>query len=381
MTGPIFVLNPEGALVPIYEREYETEDVFQELLAKYPELLLGGDDRTPYSGLLLIAREQGIPIEEGGGNYFSLDHLFVDQNGVPTLVEVKRRSDTRNRREIVAQMLDYASNGLITWTVDDLRRNFEKTCAIDNRDPADVLGEFLGVEGDSEAFWQSIRVNIQNERIRMVFVADEISLELRRIISFLNRQMRTSEMLAIELKQFIGEGVRAFVPDVIVKREAASGSSGSAAISRTDAPRWTEARFFAALAERAGPEAVAVARALQEWGAKNMTEFWWGKGRRDGSFAPVLIWNEVDYYPFFVWTSGVADIQFQWLQYRPPFDSTEKRKELLDRLNMIPGVMLPEDSLTRRPSFPLTALLPAESLAKFIGVMDWVIAEIKGMIP
>ena len=77
----------------------------------------------------------------------------------------------------------------------------------------------------------------------------------------------------------------------------------------------------------------------------------------------------------------MADIQFQWLQYRPPFDSTEKRKELLDRLNMIPGVMLPEDSLTRRPSFPLTALLPAESLAKFIGVMDWVIAEIKGMIP
>jgi hypothetical protein len=33
-----------------------------------------------------------------------------DQNAVPTLVEVKRSSDTRIRREVVGQMLDYAAN-------------------------------------------------------------------------------------------------------------------------------------------------------------------------------------------------------------------------------------------------------------------------------
>ncbi|KAF5052817.1 hypothetical protein DSECCO2_404900 [anaerobic digester metagenome] len=63
MTGPIFVFNPEGMLAPIFEHPYESEDIFQEMLAKYPELLLGGDERTPYSRLLLIAREQGIPLE------------------------------------------------------------------------------------------------------------------------------------------------------------------------------------------------------------------------------------------------------------------------------------------------------------------------------
>jgi len=31
-----------------------------------------------------------------GGNY-----LFVDQDGIPTLVEVRRQSDTRLRREVV----------------------------------------------------------------------------------------------------------------------------------------------------------------------------------------------------------------------------------------------------------------------------------------
>jgi hypothetical protein len=34
----------------------------------------------------------------------------VDEAGVPTLVEVKRSSDTRARREVVARMLDYAAN-------------------------------------------------------------------------------------------------------------------------------------------------------------------------------------------------------------------------------------------------------------------------------
>jgi hypothetical protein len=32
---------------------------------------------------------------------------------VPTLLEVKRSSDTRIRREVVGQMLDYAANGVV----------------------------------------------------------------------------------------------------------------------------------------------------------------------------------------------------------------------------------------------------------------------------
>jgi len=49
---------------------------------------------------------------EAGVSVGSLDHLFLDEAGVPTLVEVKRSSDTRARREMVAQMLDYFNNEL-----------------------------------------------------------------------------------------------------------------------------------------------------------------------------------------------------------------------------------------------------------------------------
>lgn len=49
---------------------------------------------------------------------WSLDHLVVDQDAVPTFVEVKRASDTRARREVMAQMLDYAAKGSAFWTPD-----------------------------------------------------------------------------------------------------------------------------------------------------------------------------------------------------------------------------------------------------------------------
>lgn len=110
------------------------------MLAQFPELLLPGDDRTPYSRLLLIKREKGVPIEKDNCDVYYLDHLFVDQSGIPTLVEVKRRSDTRNHRESVAQMLDYAANGVVTWGVSQLREEFEKTCKDTGSDPAGTLG-------------------------------------------------------------------------------------------------------------------------------------------------------------------------------------------------------------------------------------------------
>lgn len=59
------------------------------------------------------------------------------------------------------------------------------------------------------------------------------------------------------------------------------------------------------------------------------------------------------FYP----VSGVAEVVFQHLARRPPFDNEEMRRELLKRLNGVSRIDLPEDSVSRRPSFPLEALL------------------------
>jgi hypothetical protein len=70
---------------------------------------------------LLIAREVPIPDEMDGAARLSLDHLFVDQDSIPTLVECKRSTDTRTRREVVAQMLDYAANATEYLAIESIR--------------------------------------------------------------------------------------------------------------------------------------------------------------------------------------------------------------------------------------------------------------------
>jgi hypothetical protein len=116
----------------------------QGLLAKYPNLLAGDqiNDADPRRWLL-IKREAQLPSEENGTSRWSVDHLFLDQDAIPTLVEVKRSTNTDVRRKVVGQMLDYAANAVVYWPIDELKNMFETTCKQQNVDPQMKLVEFL----------------------------------------------------------------------------------------------------------------------------------------------------------------------------------------------------------------------------------------------
>jgi hypothetical protein len=162
-----------------------------------------------------------------------VDHLFLDQDAIPTLVEVKRSSDTRIRREVVGQMLDYAANGVVYWPVEVIRARFEKTCQERQCDPATELARFLGEGVEPEQFWLQVKTNLQAGRIRMVFVADEIPDELRRIVEFLNSQMDPAEVLAVEIRQFVGEKLKTLVPRVIGQTGRKPPGGGETPAERT----------------------------------------------------------------------------------------------------------------------------------------------------
>jgi hypothetical protein len=150
-----------------------------------------------------------------------VDHLFLDQEGIPTIVEVKRGSDTRIRREVIGQMLDYAPNAVRFWPIETLRARFEQSCQTRNpeQDPSKALAEALAIDDGSEggvaAFWSQVKTNLRAGRIRMVFVADEIPLELARVVEFLNAQMDPAEVLAVEVKQFTNDTLKTLVPRLV----------------------------------------------------------------------------------------------------------------------------------------------------------------------
>lgn len=226
MTDGLFHMDGVGDLVAMTATPYSAEDVLQELLEQHPDLLAGGQ-MTPGDPRrwALIAREQGVPDRDASASRWSIDHLFVDQDAVPTLVEVKRSTDTRIRREVVGQMLDYAANGVRYWPIADLRAAFEVTQRGLGRDPLDAVRELCrDASVSTDGFFEKVADNLRAGNIRLVFVADLIPDELKRITEFLNEQMTPAEVLAVEVKQYKADGYAGtvLVPSVFGRTAAAS---------------------------------------------------------------------------------------------------------------------------------------------------------------
>jgi hypothetical protein len=222
VSGGIFLLSGE-TLVEMREQAYDSEDLLQRWLAKYPYLLAGGDQLAGSPRRwLLVKREAGVPDREAGGSRWALDHLLIDQEAVPTLVEVKRSDDTRIRREVVGQMLDYAANGVVYWPAERLRADFEARCTKEDKDAEEVFRDSLGGDLDPERFWEEVEQNLLSGRIRLVFVSDTLPPELRRVIEFLNERMSPTEVVGVEIKQYVGQGnLTTLVPRVVGQTEQA----------------------------------------------------------------------------------------------------------------------------------------------------------------
>ncbi|MCL4218734.1 MAG: hypothetical protein KJ052_17255, partial [Candidatus Hydrogenedentes bacterium] len=172
MAGNIFLVSEDNKLTRMSPAAYEKELVLQELIEKYPEIL-DGTQIAPHQPArwICVGREIGVPDEEGGSARWSLDHLFLDQNAIPTFIEVKRSSDTRIRREVVGQMMDYAANGVVYWPVEELREIFERQCELVKGGTEAALREAFGSDIDEDAYWQQVKTNLRAGRVRMVFVA------------------------------------------------------------------------------------------------------------------------------------------------------------------------------------------------------------------
>ncbi len=167
MNGRIFLLDGDD-LRPMDEQPYDSEDLLQRLLAEYPDLLAGDQiDDTDPRRWLLVQREAGVPDRDDGYNRWSVDHLFLDQDGIPTLVEVKRSSDTRIRREVVGQLLDYAAHAVVHWPVATIRDALGARCEADDSSTGQALADAFGTL-DEEVYWQQVETNLATGRIRLV---------------------------------------------------------------------------------------------------------------------------------------------------------------------------------------------------------------------
>ncbi|WP_341738080.1 hypothetical protein [Microcoleus sp. CAWBG640] len=379
MAGGIYLIQDDDRLLEMMEQPYDSEDQLQDLLVTYPNLIAGDQiDRATARKWLLISREVSVPSDEETAVQWSLDHLFIDQNAVPTLVDVRRTPNAALRQQVLGQSIDYAANAVVYWPIDSIIAFFEANCRDRGRDPEQIFEEFLGADANEDRFWQKVKTNLQAGKIRLVFVAEEISSEMRRVVEFLNEQMDPVEVFALEIKQYVSEdGLRTLVPRIIGQTAEAQQKKSSATRERR---RWDESSFFAELKARRGAEEAQMAKEIYVW-VKNQApemDIQWGTGDTYGGFAAHLhLKAKKPYQLFTVNIAGKMEISAHNYGSQRPFNREEKWLELRNKFSSI-GLSLPtEPGEVRSPSLALFTLQDESDLNQVIEIFDWVVAEIK----
>ena len=212
----IFHLNGDQ-LIPMPSRSMREgllgkslEDALQTFLERYPQIIPGkqldpGSEDPPRC--VLLRREMPV-----GG--WSLDHLYVDQRGILTLVETKLFQNPESRREVIGQIIEYAANASESWAGGMARQKATEFWSSQN--PPQELDELLqhefggDIEFDTNEFWRKVEENLKNNRIRLIIATDELRPEVRRMIEYLNKWTQNAEVLGLELKCY-GAGSESLV--------------------------------------------------------------------------------------------------------------------------------------------------------------------------
>ncbi len=170
-----------------FESEKELHDLVEENIGMLP---LAGSPR-----LFVLGRE--VPL---GGGYADL--LAVEASGRPVIAEVKLARSPEAKRAIVAQVISYAAF-LQGYDVESLAKG-PLSKSLDEQDQVSILGMAMTQdqedEIDSETFEAALQEYLTNGMFRLVLIMDDSSVELERVIAYLDAV--TKQSLTIDLITF-----------------------------------------------------------------------------------------------------------------------------------------------------------------------------------
>lgn len=282
----IYLMDENSRTTALKRVRCRNEDKeLQKLLESNPALLPGEQiDPDAPRHWLLIKREMPVTDPATGSLRWSIDFFFADQFGIPTLVECKRCDDSRSRREVVAQMLEYAANGHHYWTASEMRSLAESSAG-----GAEALQGILNTmtkdnNQPAEQFFSTVEQNLREAKMRLIFFLEESPNELRSLVDFMNRQMKDTEVLIVEARQYEQGNNRIVVPWLFGFTEEArvAKRESRAETIRVSGDRGEEAFWVAVEGSGLPANAVEVMReVISDWATGPLSDYgsiWWGAG-------------------------------------------------------------------------------------------------------
>ena len=170
------------------------EKWLQHLIMKEPSVLPVDQIEPAFTSLVPICVE--LPMRSSG----YLDNLLVTPAGDLALVECKLWRNPEARREVVAQIIDYAKE-MSTWTYETLQEAISRTKPLDSSDEKGTrrLYELVSAGGsiDEASFHDAVSRNLRRGRFLLLIVGDGIREGVESMTEFLQQYAGFHFTLAI----------------------------------------------------------------------------------------------------------------------------------------------------------------------------------------
>lgn len=296
------------------QAKYSNEAHLQELLNDSPDLIPTQDISEGKSSIKLSVREIGLP---GSG---STDIIGLDELGNIYLIETKLAKNPEVKREVIGQILEYAS---FLWG-----KTYEEFDALIKGKNGQYISEFFESkkykDWEEESFRQTIKSNLANGAFTLFIVVDEINDELRRTIEFLNHRLNI-EIYALVLRYFKeGDSVEIMIPQVFGSKPVVRTSSAT-----RNSKIWDQGSFFKDAEEYLNVHELKILKNLYEFTNKE-SSIKFGTGATSGSFAFRSTYQEVPLTIFEIRSTGTIHFYISSILKRGV--SKEHVQQLVDDL-------------------------------------------------
>jgi len=311
---------------------YENEAALQEILFQHPTLVPG------VSGEVIACRE----FQSGVG---PADVVILDADGAITIVESKLAANPQVRREVIGQILDYASR---LWQMS--AQEFEDAwsrAAPDHRSP------FVALDDTDGRIRAAVQENLEVGRFNLVLAVDRINDDLSRIVTFLNAVTKPSTgVIAVEFARVYDGATEILIPTAygveLVEAKAASSYRNRA--------RWTVEQVHSWVVEN-DPESAPVFDAFLEGLHANGFRVGGGRAQTPSMWGSIRIPGLGEKFPLLVYTypdrGAVLEVRFS--DFNGDAAAVDRFAELV---SAVPGIPVSVEEVRaaeyrKRPNVPL----------------------------
>ncbi len=347
--------SPESGWHAPQESSFAKEHELEWLLYTSPDLLT-----SVVGERAVVARQVSLP---GAG---PADLVAVTPSGGIAIIECKLRRNSEIRRWVIGQLLAYAS-ALWRMEYDDFANLVQRTLLA----PASLYEAIRRVAGPAapesltaETFGRAVSATLVSGRFRLILAVDSITDELKRIITYLEREEHGPALVALELVHAREGEVEILYPNMW-------GNELASAPSPRPRPVAVDRAAFLDIWKAENPSTALVAASILEWIDGRGLESHLGSGEKHGTLNVYLLSPDRSPHRVLMLATdhgGGLYVLYQHLRSVPPFDDTALRREFHRASQLSDGLFRAEGVTRQRGGATQLGALP---LPGSRGARDW----------